>query len=530
MAGRFSVEAVFKAIDRVTAPVSKMQNNVNRFFRVTKSGLSSLNRSVDSTFGTLFTAGRRTFLGVSAFAALSAFQIKSFTDEISALHDTTRRLQFPIDKFQEWSFVAKQNGIDQESFTNAMDKFNRTLGEARAGGGALFSFLKKTDRPLLRQMLAVKDNAQAFEMYIDAMRRVKDPNTQAALSQAAFGRGATNFVNIARESTEAIEGMRNEMRMNGTVTEKQAAMVDELGDRIDSLFMSLKGLRNAVIMPLVPTLIQMIEKFRLWNATNREMIGMKMEQGLKFIVDNFDDLLTIAKSSIQVFSIFIGVLIILKTIVLAGNAAIILFNATMLISKGAVLAWTGATLAATSVSKGATAAWAVMNAVFAATPIGLIILGIAALIAVIVLIVKHWDTFVAGIKKGAAFVWKWMKILFPPFQILGFMLEKLADLGKTVFSGLKSLISPFTSLWNGIKGLSADVNLTATPGEPAAGVDAAPFVPQVMTPGERISRSVEESIQRSSAEITIRDPGSNAEITKQTGFANGLTLAQSGGF
>ncbi len=532
MAGRFSVDAVFKAIDRVTAPVSKMQGNVNRFFRVTKSGLDKLNRSVNSTFGALASFGKRAFIGVGAFAAVAVLQIRSFTEEISALHDTTQRLKFPIDKFQEWSFVAKQNGIDQEKFTGGLDKFNRSLGEARMGSGALFSFLKKADRPLLRQVLAVKDNAQAFELYIDAMRRVKDPNIQAALSQAAFGRGATNFVNIANQSAEAIAGMRNEMRMNGTVTEEQAARVDELGDRIDSLFMSLKGLRNSVLMPLVPTLTQLIEKFRVWNATNRDMIGLKVEQGLKFIIDNFDTLLKIATSAIKIFSMFIAVLIILKTIVLAGNAAIIIFNATMLLSKGAVLAWSGATLAATAVSKGATAAWVAFNAVFAATPIGLVVLGIAALIGVVILIIKYWDELVAGIKVGAAFMFKWLQILFPPFRIMVFLLEKIADLGKTVFSGLANLISPFKDLWNSVKSLSgAEVALTTSPSEAAGGVDSAPFVPQVLSPQERMAHTIEESIQRSSAEILIKDDSGRAEVSNQTGFqGGGLTLVQSGGF
>lgn len=47
MAGRFSVEAVFKAIDRVTAPVSRMQNRVGKFTRSMDRGFRKLNRTVD---------------------------------------------------------------------------------------------------------------------------------------------------------------------------------------------------------------------------------------------------------------------------------------------------------------------------------------------------------------------------------------------------------------------------------------------------------------------------------------------------
>lgn len=48
MAGRFSVEAVFKAVDRVSAPVTRMQNKVNKMTRSMETGLRSVNKSMNS--------------------------------------------------------------------------------------------------------------------------------------------------------------------------------------------------------------------------------------------------------------------------------------------------------------------------------------------------------------------------------------------------------------------------------------------------------------------------------------------------
>lgn len=47
MAGRFSVEAVFKAVDRVTRPVSRMQNRVGKFTRSMNRNFTRLNRTVN---------------------------------------------------------------------------------------------------------------------------------------------------------------------------------------------------------------------------------------------------------------------------------------------------------------------------------------------------------------------------------------------------------------------------------------------------------------------------------------------------
>lgn len=47
MAGRFSIEAVFKAVDRVSAPVSRMQNRVGMFTRSMETGLTSASKRMD---------------------------------------------------------------------------------------------------------------------------------------------------------------------------------------------------------------------------------------------------------------------------------------------------------------------------------------------------------------------------------------------------------------------------------------------------------------------------------------------------
>lgn len=68
----------------------------------------------------------------------------------------------------------------------------------------------------------------------------------------------------------------------------------------------------------------------------------------------------------------------------AQTAAIGVYNGVLAIVRGATLAWA--------------AVQAVLNAALFANPIGLIILAIVALIGIIVLIVKHWDTLKAAVQ------------------------------------------------------------------------------------------------------------------------------------
>jgi TP901 family phage tail tape measure protein len=51
MSGRYSVEAVFRAVDRITAPVSRMQNRVGQLTRSMRRGFDRVNRTMDRVSG-----------------------------------------------------------------------------------------------------------------------------------------------------------------------------------------------------------------------------------------------------------------------------------------------------------------------------------------------------------------------------------------------------------------------------------------------------------------------------------------------
>lgn len=77
MAGRFSVEAVFKAIDRVTAPVTRMQNRVQKFTRSMSRGFNRANRAVNKL-------GRGLKRGAQAAAVSLAIVGAAMTNVIGA--------------------------------------------------------------------------------------------------------------------------------------------------------------------------------------------------------------------------------------------------------------------------------------------------------------------------------------------------------------------------------------------------------------------------------------------------------------
>lgn len=131
----------------------------------------------------------------------------------------------------------------------------------------------------------------------------------------------------------------------------------------------------------------------------------------------------------------------LLTKVIVGTAAALIAIKVAAIAGG--YAWTflvGGVLQVTKVLKMARTAMLLMNAAMFANPIGLIIAGIAALIAIGYVLVKNWDTVkdvfmnftpLGWIMKGITAAWDWLKSL--NWSEIG------ANLLNTLVSGIKSV-------------------------------------------------------------------------------------------
>lgn len=518
MAGRFSIEAVFKAVDRVTAPVTRMQNRVSKFTRGLTRGLRNASRAADKMGSALWAGLRRGGLAIAGAAAVAGVALTSFASDADTLAKQARRLDFDIGALQEWRFVAEQSGLSAEEFSKSLEALNKRVGEARSGQGSLYSYLKRTDRALLRQLQATENAGDAFELLVGAMERAPTPMQRAALAAAAFSRQGLKTADIATQGAEAVRKLRLEQRENGNITMRQAEAAEKYNDAMNSARRSLTGMRNHALAPLLPIFTELAERARAWAVVNRELVTERTKQGLAWLVDNFEQIVTWAKRIGAAIAVFYALAAALKSFVLI---------------------------------------MAVVNAVMAANPVGLIVLGIYALILAIGAAVIWWDELKAGLLSawdafaGLPVVVKGVGIailtLMGPVGWLAAAALLIADnWGRLVgvFESIKETILGFDlkgMLWDKIEGLT-DVmpdwvkrRLGIEVGgreydEDAPGPAPGP-APQVISPQERVARQIDEQRTTSSAEVTIRDETGRAEL-RERGRAPGvsLELQRSGAF
>lgn len=188
-----------------------------------------------------------------------------------------------------------------------------------------------------------------------------------------------------------------------------------------------------------------------------------------------------------------------------------------------------------TVLKISAAAQLLFNTIMAANPIALVILAIAALVGIIIIIINNWDTlvkfFVATGKVIANVfdtIWEGLKI---GFTVAIAVIEKVfftfADLFLSVWGTIIQGILFAAEKVGGTIGLNVEKvkgiresigSIQATVSEKSALSD----IRRVITPGERISKSIEE--RNSTQEVRIMNNSNNKVETKNGEIGTGSSI------
>ncbi len=511
MATRFSIEAVFKAVDRMSAPISKMQNRIQKFTRGMTRSLRRVNKQIGRMVSGLRRGASRIarFGGVilAAMGAATVIAIKRVADAADALAKEARRLQFPVEALQEWRFVAEQSGVTNELLTNSLGAFNKRLGEARGGTGPLVSGLKALNPQLLKQLVATDNVEEAFALYIDAIRDAPLAMEKAALANAAFSRSGLPLANIADNSAKAIKNLRSEVRA-GVITKEMTKNAEDFNDASNSLKTTLGSFLKQAILPLLPAMTKYIKKFRLFLEEHREDILKKITAFLIALRTHFFALVDAVTTFSAKYDFAeklnagIGAMVTFAKF-LGKNGGLILKLIVGLVALGAAFKVLSIIMLAISL--------------IAAAP--LVALGVA----------------IAAVAAGIFLAWEPIKSFF-----LG-LWEDIVNAGpvKVLLEIMKFLSNPLGGISRGIGKLlgfgggdeeedsEGQQGGSEEQGSPAPASAASKS--QLITPGESAARSIEERQTTTLAEVTIRDETGRAEVTGGQ-LGAGLTLQKSGAF
>jgi TP901 family phage tail tape measure protein len=644
MSGRYSVEAVFRAVDRITAPVSRIQNRVGQLTRSMRRGFDRVNRTMDRVAGgirrgAVVAAAAIGSIGVAMFNVLgtgATFEqtmvnaatkfpgaIRKGTAAFKELEDAALKtgatteftatqaaqaLDFlAMARFGPKAAIAALPGVVDLATTSSiglaratdiasdslgayglmtddvgqlginLSRVNDVLATTATSSNTtitqLFESMKKaaplatlagsnieTVSALIGSMAdagtkSEKAGTAVTNMFLNLsapaskarkvlkaldvevevlsgkmkgnLRDIPDiiedldkgmrsrgvgGRQRLEILESIFGReGLAGVAVVVSKGADALREYREQLRNSGgSSTEMASVMRDTVQGNLNALRSAIEAVKISIFNlnkgPLSDVIVKTTEWVRTMGPEAANSIGKFM---LK-IINNFDEIVESIKRVAIGLAIFYSLMLLLKSLALILT---------------------------------------VVNLLLVANPITLVVLGVLALIAAVALVIYYFDELVqAFMDSGVA-----IDALVIGIGILGGPIGVLAAGAALIIKYWSPIKTFFKGLWDGVvsifdysinkimgfidkvKSIAGIISIVGGGVASAlgfggdAGSDGASGGPQVISPGERVARSIEEQRTTSSAEVTIRDESGRAEVTGGN-LGRSIFLTPSGGF
>jgi len=190
-------------------------------------------------------------IAIAAPAAAIAFTKMSLSSA-DAIGKVSKTAGVTTDTIQEMRHAASLSGIAFGDLDQGMQQFNKRVGELRAGTGALYTYLNKTNKALMGQVTSAKSTDEALDLVFKSMKDVANSSDRAAIAAAAFGRSGQRISIMVDD----YEQLRKEARDLGLVIDGDLIKNAEIAnDKMDTMSRIIKTQLTSAFIELAPTII-----------------------------------------------------------------------------------------------------------------------------------------------------------------------------------------------------------------------------------------------------------------------------------
>lgn len=354
------------------------------------------------------------------------------------------------------------------------------LGQAYQNAGVpmgdMKGALEEIDKASRRTGQSAEDNIDAYSKLVTATHSAATAHEELATAQDLAAYKGISVADAATMIIQAQQGNTRAVKELGIATKDTAGHQRSAADIMADLTKAVHGQADA----MGDTAAGQMARYKESLEQTKVAVGEALLPALKQMLDMLQPLFTWLSQNTAILQVLAPILAILAGLVLAVSAA----------------------------TKVWSAAQTVLNIVMDANPIGLIILGIAALVAGVIVAIHYWGAISAAISEA----WGWLQnlaawigsnwriiisimlgplgLLIANFQtverVIMDVIHALEDVGRKVSEALRWL----SRLPSGAGGLLSAINPFAAPGGPAATPYALATVQVFVQPGDDFAEAV----------------------------------------
>ena len=511
MANRYSIETTFEAIDRMTGPISRMQKRVRDFTDSMSGGAKRAANFMSGIATKSMAAGSIVAGAFTTAAAGVALFVTSTNDANEEIIRMSNAMGVQYDTTKAMDGILSSMTLTWENFTDLIEEQSNKFGELKGTDE-----MKNLEEAIALTGLSMKDlkkmnPEQQFVAIADSLTKMADSQKAAFIADEIWGGEGNKIIQGLRSRKMSMSDVIDQYQKYNFYTKEAQNATLEYNKALTPLKQTVGTMKSQFAALIGQALTPYIGKAMEWIAANKQLIQTKIAEYAQKIADSIAWLATNMGTLItwvQRFGIAIGIFITLTAVL-----------------RTFVLVMT------------------VVNILMMMNPIGLIILGVVALIALIGYLINKFFGWEAVLKTVEVVM----------YAVIGGVLAMMGPVGWLIMAAILiyknwGVISGFfSSLWSGVVdifnsaaasimsvidrivgGITKVINLGSRVGSFLGfgnGGDAAANGAAVVSPQARTAANLNES--RSSAEVTITDQTGRAKVTKGK-LGDGVRLQRSG--
>lgn len=214
----------------------------------------------------------------------TAFMVmaKDSVDAMDKMNEASQKTGITVEALSQLGYAAKMSGVDTESFTSALVKFNRAIAEGATGSGNAAQAFKAIGISASELKASTPDEILA--KVADRFAGFADGANKTALAIAIFGRAGADMIPLLNEGADGIAAMRDEAdKLGGTMSTSAAKAADQFNDNLDKMMVKMKGFVKGIVSEVIPTMNILMETFLAGNSLMNTIdagMNLNLEGGL----------------------------------------------------------------------------------------------------------------------------------------------------------------------------------------------------------------------------------------------------------
>jgi phage-related minor tail protein len=280
------------------------------------------------------------------------------------------------DMFNSLANGASSGVFDMDKLGDAVKEFGIRSKDGSDTSVASFAALGFGAKELIKKFAEGGQGAkEAFQDVTTALVAMKDPVAQNTIGVSLFG---TQWEDVG------VKGIAALTNLNGSISASSGALdaiknvkYDTFGEAITAIG---RQFETAVVVPITERVLPKLSELSAWFTSNMPTIKVAVESATNGFITALEGASSLVMSAIDIYNQYKNAIDALAIGISAGALAYGIYTAVL-----------AAVSVATTIAATATAAFGAAVA-FVTSPIGLVVVGIAALVAAGYYLYANWDT------------------------------------------------------------------------------------------------------------------------------------------